>query len=86
MRRTQIHLTDEQDARITARAGHAGVAKAEIIRSILDPALGLDDGVAGRRRATTSTAGVLRDEDDWPQWLARVRGGPADERSQDLGT
>ena len=86
MRRTQVYLTDEQDARITARAGDAGVAKAEVIRSILDQALGLDDGVAERRRAITSTAGVLREEDDWPQWLARVRGSSADERLQDLGT
>jgi SpoVK/Ycf46/Vps4 family AAA+-type ATPase len=85
MRRTQIYLTEEQDSRIAARAVDAGVPKAEVIRGILDQALGLDDGLEERRRAITTTAGVLRGSDDWPQWLARVRRGSADERLRDLG-
>lgn len=86
MRRTQIYLTDEQDRRIAARAADAGVAKAEVIRAILDEALGLGDGVQERRRAIEATAGILPDAQDWPEWLSRVRGAPADERLRRLGT
>ena len=86
MRRTQIYLTDEQDDRITARAGDAGVPKAEVIRGILDRALGLDDGIAVRQRAIRDTAGILPDAADWPEWLESVRGTSADERLRDLGT
>lgn len=85
MRRTQIYLTDEQDRLIAARAADAGAPKAEVIRRILDQALGLGDGVDDRRRAILTTAGILRDADDWPEWLAAVRGGSADERLRGLG-
>lgn len=84
MRRTQIYITEEQERLIAARAHDAGVPKAEVIRRILDEALGLDDGVEARRRAILGTAGLLRDADDWPAWLAQVRGAGADERLRRL--
>lgn len=80
MRRTQIYITDEQQRRISERASDAGVPKAEIIRGLLDEGLGLDDGLAARERAIVATAGVLEGAEDWPQWLARVRGSTAAER------
>lgn len=54
--------------------------KAEIIRDLLDHGLGIDDGEETRRRAIIATAGAAAEEDDWPTWLARVRGGSAAER------
>ena len=80
MRRTQIYLTDEQDRLVAARAQDAGVAKAEIIRTLLDAGLGLSDGVEERRRAISETFGILPDAPDWPGWLSEVRGTGADER------
>lgn len=80
MRRTQIYITDEQERLIADEAADAGVAKAEVIRRILDAALGLDTGAAERRRAIAVTAGILPDAEDWPDWLARVRGAGATDR------
>jgi hypothetical protein len=31
-----------------------------------------------------ATAGLLRDAPDWPEWLASVRAGTADERTPEL--
>lgn len=76
MRRTQIYITDEQERLLAARAADGGVAKAEVIRRILDRALGLADEPEARREAIRATAGLLPDADDWPEWLAGVRGGP----------
>lgn len=86
MRRTQIYITDQQDERLAARSHDAGVPKAQVIRAILDEALGLDDGLEERRRALLATAGLLAGEDDWPAWLARVRGVGAAERLARLAT
>lgn len=80
MRRTQIYLTDEQDRLVAARAEDAGVAKAEVIRSLLDAGLGLSDGAQEQRRAISETFGILPDAPDWPDWLSEVRGTGADER------
>ncbi len=85
VRRTQIYLTEEQHARITARADDLGVSKAEVIRRVLDAALGIDDGVAVRVAAIDATAGLLADAPDWPQWLESVRGRSAAERLEELG-
>jgi hypothetical protein len=84
MRRTQIYVTDEQERRIAARAADAGVAKAEVIRRILDEALGLADGAEARRRAIRATAGLLPDAPDWVEWLEQVRGEGADARLRAL--
>ncbi len=80
MRRTQIYITEEQERLIANQAADAGVPKAEVIRRILDSALGLDTGAAERRRAILATAGVMPDAEDWPAWLAQVRGAGADDR------
>lgn len=85
MRRTQVYITDEQDERIAARAADAGVSKAEVLRRALNLGLGLDDGAQERRRAIEASAGIAADEDDWPQWLDRVRGGSAADRLARLG-
>ena len=80
MHRTQVYISEEQNRRIAAQAVDAGVSKAEIIRRLLDEGLGLDDGAEARRRAIVATAGLLPEADGWEAWLARVRGGGADER------
>lgn len=85
MHRTQIYLTEEQRNRIAQRAGDAGVSQAEVVRRILDEALGLDDGLDERLAAVDATAGILRGTPDWPEWLSAVRGGNADERLTELG-
>jgi Ribbon-helix-helix protein, copG family len=79
MHRTQIYITDEQERRIAARAADAGVSKATVIRRMLDEGLGIDDGAEARKRAIQATAGALPDAEDWPSWLAKVRGSGADE-------
>lgn len=84
MRRTQLYITEEQAQLLAARAADSGVPKAEVIRRILDEALGLDDGTRERRRAITATANVLVDAPDWPEWLRSVRGADADERLRRL--
>ncbi len=84
MRRTQIYITEEQERRIASRAADAGVSKAQVIRRMLDEGLGVDDGAEERRRAIRATAGALPDADGWESWLARVRGGGADERLKRL--
>ena len=87
MRRTQIYLTTEQRERIMSRARDARVSRAEIIRRILDAALGIGDDGTERVVAIDATAGILPDSPDWPDWLASVRGGvSADERLKRLGT
>lgn len=80
MQRTQIYITEEQERRIAARAADAGVPKAEVIRRMLDEALGLADGMEERKRAILATAGILPEAEDWPGWLQNVRGAGADER------
>lgn len=84
MHRTQVYITEEQDARIEERARDAGVPKAVIIRRMLDQGLGLDDGAEARHAAILASAGVAAEEDDWPQWLTRARGRTAAERLAEL--
>jgi len=85
MQRTQIYLTDEQRRRIGQLAKDGKVSQAEVIRRVLDHALGFDDGGDDRVAAIDATAGVLADSPDWPEWLAHVRTGTADERLAALG-
>lgn len=80
-----MYLTDEQRDRIARRAEDAGVSQAEIIRRILDEALGLGDDIDDRLRAVEETAGVLEDHPSWPDWLAAVRGRPTAERLEEMG-
>ena len=64
MNRTNIYLTDEQRARLDARARAEGVSRAELIRAALDRAL--DDGgselLDADLAAIESSFGVLTDE------------------------
>jgi hypothetical protein len=86
MRRTQIYLTDEQSAKIAQLADDRHASKAEIIRRILDEALGIGDEDDDDARAVIeATAGLCRDYPDWPEWLESVRGQTADERLSSLG-
>lgn len=80
MQRTQLYLTAEQRRRLDQRAADAGVPMAEVVRRILDQALAIDDGAQARLAAVTATSGVLADADNWPDWLARVRGRTAAKR------
>ena len=85
MRRTQLYLTDEQRDRIARQADDAGVSQAEIVRRLLDGALGIDAGTEERVAAIDATAGLLSDAPDWPEWLERVRGRGSGRRLRDLG-
>jgi hypothetical protein len=85
MERTQIYLSTEQRRQIARLAKDEGISQAELIRRILDRALGFDDGAADRVAAIDATAGVLPDAPDWPEWLNDVRGNSADERLSSLG-
>ena len=84
MRRTQIYLTEEQDRLLSERARDQGLSKAEVIRRLLDERLG-NTSTHERAEAIRKTAGLLADYPDWPEWLASVRGVPADERIRRLG-
>lgn len=85
MQRTQIYLTDEQQQRLAGRARDARVSKAEVIRRILDHDLGIDDGVGDRLAAIDTTAGLLPDAPDWPEWLGAARGRAGGSRLDALG-
>lgn len=85
MQRTQIYLTDEQRRRIAQLADDGRTSQAEVVRRILDRALGFDDGANDRVAAIDATAGVLADAPDWPEWLAKVRTTSAAERLDSLG-
>jgi predicted DNA-binding protein len=85
MRRTQLYLTDEQRERIAQRAEDAGVSQAEIVRRLIDEALGLGSDMGDRLDAVDATSGILADHPDWKEWLADVRGGDARERLEELG-
>jgi hypothetical protein len=86
MERTQIYLSGEQRRQIARLAKDEGISQAELVRRILNRALGFDDGVAARVAAIDATAGVLPDSPDWPEWLHAVRGESADDRLSSLGT
>jgi len=85
MNRTQIYLTEEQRQLIERRAADAGVAKAVIVRELLDHGLGIDGGRREAVAAVDATAGLLADHPDWPDWLAAVRGRSTKDRLRDLG-
>jgi hypothetical protein len=80
-----MYLTEDQRRRLAARARAERVSEAEVVRRILDAALGLTDDVDARVAVIEETSGILADAPDWPEWLARVRGAGADHRLKDLG-
>lgn len=80
-----MYLTNAQRNRLGARARSEGVSEGEVIRRILDEALGLQEDEAERVEAVDETAGLLADAPDWPEWLHELRGGGADDRLRELG-
>jgi hypothetical protein len=80
-----MYLTNAQRSRLAARARTLGVSEGEVIRRILDDALGLEGDVDARVAAVDETAGLLADAPDWPEWLSAVRGRTADDRLRELG-
>lgn len=80
-----MYLTDEQRSKLASLARSEGVSEAEIVRRILDRALGMPDALEERLTAVDETAGVLTDAPDWPEWLTRVRRHGADQRLTELG-
>jgi hypothetical protein len=80
-----MYLSDAQRTRLAARARADRVSEGEVIRRILDEALGLQGDVAARLAAVDETAGVLASAPDWPDWLRRVRGDGAVKRLRRLG-
>ena len=80
-----MYLTDEQRSKLASLARSEGVSEAEVVRRILDRALGVPDARQERLTAVDETAGLLADAPDWPEWLARVRGHGAEQRLTELG-
>jgi len=80
-----MYLTDEQRRRLAARAQAEHVSEAEVVRRILDSALGPADDVEARVAVIRETSGILADAPDWPEWLAQVRGTGANQRLKELG-
>lgn len=86
MKRTQIYLTDEQDAKVADLAAARSATKSAVIRELLDRGLDTGDRESEGRAAILATAGICRDYPDWPEWLAEVRGeGGFDRRVEALG-
>lgn len=80
-----MYLTDAQRSSLAARARAEEISEAELVRRILDDALGLRGAAEERLAAVDETAGLLRDAPDWPDWLRGVRGHGADQRLRELG-
>ena len=60
MHRTDIYLSDEQIARLDARARSEGMSRAELVRQVLDRALhGDPDRTAAELAAVTDSFGAL---------------------------
>jgi len=80
MKRTQVYLTEAQDRRLAELAAERGVSKASALRWALDASLETGDIEGQDRAVILSTAGLLADYPDWPEWQRRVRGRTAAER------
>jgi len=65
MKRTNIYLAEGQAAALDRAAEAAGVSRAELIRSLIDRALGGHPGadLASDRAAIESSFGVLADQE-----------------------
>lgn len=85
MRRTQIYITEDQNRRLAEMSADRGVAKAAVIRQILDAALDTGDAEGEARAAILATAGALPNAPDWPEWQRQVRGRSADQRLSEAG-
>jgi predicted transcriptional regulator len=70
VKRTQIYLDDEQEARLDRRARATGVTRSALIRAAVDAFLGRDQPLNGINDALNETAGALPDlevpsRDEW---------------------
>lgn len=74
MHRLEIHVTDEQLAKIREIAGRSGVSEAEVIRNAMEAGLRTEKMEAEARAAIMATAGILSGAPDWPKWRVEVRG------------
>ena len=64
MKRTNIYLTDEQQRRIGQKARADAVTKAEIVRRLLNLALGVTNPTERRDEAIEATFGLWADRSD----------------------
>jgi hypothetical protein len=80
-----MYLTDDQRRKLASLAKSENVSEAEVVRRILDRALGVPDARQQRLAAVHDTAGLLADAPDWPEWLADVRGRGTNRRLEELG-
>ncbi|MGL4175364.1 MAG: CopG family transcriptional regulator [Dermatophilaceae bacterium] len=63
MQRTNIYLSDDQVARLDARARAEGMSRAEVVRRVLDRGLrGETDRAASDLAALAGSFGALRDD------------------------
>jgi hypothetical protein len=72
MIRTQIYLTDEEQAALGALSAATGKAKSELIRQALDTFLS-QTGKTRRDEALDRVAGLWKDRDDLPDFTALRR-------------
>ncbi len=80
-----MYLTDEQRKRLKQRATDSGRSEAEVVREILDEALGIGDRTEKLLEALDAAFGICKDYPDWPEWLQNVRGTQTmDERLKEL--
>lgn len=61
MKRTQIYLDEDQDARLEQRARAAGKSKSHLIRAAIDAFLGTTSKSPRLERALDETSGALPD-------------------------
>jgi hypothetical protein len=83
MRRTNIYLTDEQQRHIGAKARVGGVSKAEVVRRLLDSALGIGDGEQAAEAAVEASFGIWADRPD--QEIAEALAWRSSDRFERLG-
>lgn len=64
MRRTNIYLTDEERRRLIVLAAQEGITMAEVVRRILDKALGLSEDGLTVDEALELSAGLWADRSE----------------------
>ena len=64
MQRTNIFLTEEQQARLQRRANEEGTSKSSLIRRILDEALAITRTKASAEEAILGTSALWADRDE----------------------
>ena len=64
MQRTNIFLTEEQQARLQRRANEEGISKSSLIRRILDEALAITRTKASAEEAILGTSALWADRDE----------------------